>query len=158
MKDLSRCAISQALIACMPSSSFGREVDLLLARFNDRSAAIVVVVSEDGGQVVVVALQLTYLLELVLRFFLQPDVLEQQGVQIVDQIIFSLDGHILGLQGFCLFEAHHLQRFTRIAKSWRGTAAIQRHMDNSPAITRMPKSIAMIVVVSSCSESLVSRM
>ena len=34
----------------MPSSSVGREVDLLLARLNDRSAAIVVEVSDDGGQ------------------------------------------------------------------------------------------------------------
>ena len=56
MKDLSSRAISQALIACMPGSSFGCEVDLLLARFNDRFAAIVVEISDDGGQVVVVAL------------------------------------------------------------------------------------------------------
>ena len=73
MKDLSSGLISQALIACMPSSSVGREVDLLLARLNDRSAAIVVEVSDDGGQIVVVTLQLTYLLEMILRFFLQPD-------------------------------------------------------------------------------------
>ena len=47
-KDPAIGSIAQALVACVPSSAFSSEVDLLLSSLNDRPASIMVVVPQDG--------------------------------------------------------------------------------------------------------------
>ena len=84
-KDLAIGSIAQALVACVPSSAFSSEVDLLLSSLNDHSASIMVVVPQDGLDVRVGLVSLGQTIFSIGQHLLQTDVLGQELVEIIDQ-------------------------------------------------------------------------
>ena len=52
-KDQARGSISNALIACMPYFAFGCEVHLLLTSCNDNATTVAILITQNGGEVVV---------------------------------------------------------------------------------------------------------
>ena len=84
-KDLAIGSIAQALVACVPSSAFSSEVNLLLSSLNGRPASIIVVVPQDGLRCSYRPRQFRPNDFSFGQHLLQTDVLGQELIEIVDQ-------------------------------------------------------------------------
>ena len=103
-KDPAIGSIAQALVACVPSSAFSSEVDLLLSSLNDRPASIMVVVPQDGLDVRIGLVSFGQTIFSFGQHLLQTDVLGQELIEIVDQrVAICLCRLLCSLQGVHLF-------------------------------------------------------